>query len=203
MQDSRYYSVQLASKIGGISHRQALAWAKNGVLVPSRGYVTDHRPYILFYSFNDLVALRLISILREQYGLSLEAARVASDYSREHPDTAWDELTFWLTDKQVHVQDPVDGSATRLNLKAIAARVKEDADKLWNRNSDDFGKIEYRRDVMGGTLVVKGTRISVATVVNMTAQGASEEEILRAYPSLVPEDIRGVLEQMAEQRQVA
>jgi DNA-binding transcriptional MerR regulator len=106
MQDSRHYSVRLASKVGRISHRQALTWAKNGVLVPSRGYVTDHRPYILLYSFADLVALRVIAILRENCGLSLEAARVASDYIREHPDTPWNELPIWLTDKQVRFDAP-------------------------------------------------------------------------------------------------
>jgi uncharacterized protein (DUF433 family) len=203
MQDSRYYSVRLASKIGGISHRQALTWAKNGVLVPSRGYATNHRPYILFYSFADLVALRVIAILREDYGLSLESARVASNYIQEHPDTPWKELNIWLADKQVQFDAPLDASATRLDLESIAAAVREDADKLWYRNSDDFGKIEYRRDVMGGTLVVKGTRISVATVANLLAYGWDIDKIREGYPTLQVEDIRGVMQYVDEQRKVA
>jgi uncharacterized protein (DUF433 family) len=180
-----------------------MTWAKNGVFVPSRIYVTSHRPYTLFYSFTDLVALRVVSILRERYGLSLQAAKVAADEIRDNSDTPWSNMSLWLDGTEICIADPGKSDSIRIDLESIAADVRKDADRLWMRDPANYGKIEYRRDVMGGTLVVKGTRISVATVVNMTAQGASEEEILRAYPSLVPEDIRGVREQMAEQRRVA
>lgn len=203
MQDSRYYPVSIAMKIGHISHRQALAWAKDETLVPSRIYVTDHRPYTLLYSFTDLVALRVISVLREQHGLPLQDARLAANYLRNHPDVPWDQLQIWVVDKRIRTADPGEESAARIDLTSIAEEVRTLADRLWQRDPATFGKVEYRRDVMGGTLVVKGTRVSVATVVNMTAQGANEEEILDAYPSLVPEDIRGVLAQVAEQRKVA
>lgn len=203
MQDPRYYDIELAAKIGGISRRQAATWAKNGTLTPSRIYVTDHRPYTHFYSFQDLVAFRVISILRNEYGLSLQQARVAADYIRANPEHSWEDLTLWVLDKRIHTSDPLDDSSMRVELAPIAEGVKKDADRLWARDPADYGKIEYRRNVMGGTLVIKGTRVSVATVINMTAQGASVEEILRAYPSLVAEDIHGVLQQVAEQRRVA
>lgn len=203
MQDSRYYNIELATKIGGISHRQALAWAKNGVLVPSRVYMTDHRPFTLLYSFRDLVALRVISILREHYGLSLQEATVASDYIREFPDAPWNELPLWLVNKSVRVADPYEEPATRIDLEPIAVDVRRDADQLWKRDPANYGKIEYRRDVMGGTLVVKGTRISVATVASLLAYGWDIDQIREGYPTLQPEDIRGVMQYVEEQRKVA
>jgi uncharacterized protein (DUF433 family) len=51
---------------------------------------------------------------------------------------------------------------------------------------------------MGGVPCLRGLRIPVATVVAMVADGMSEEEILRAYPDLEPEDIREALRYAAE-----
>jgi uncharacterized protein (DUF433 family) len=43
---------------------------------------------------------------------------------------------------------------------------------------------------MGGVSCIRGLRIPVATVIAMVADRMSEEEILRAYPDLEPDDIR-------------
>ncbi|MCC6945708.1 MAG: DUF433 domain-containing protein [Thermomicrobiales bacterium] len=203
MKDPRYYDIELAAKIGRISRRQAATWARDGILTPSRIYVTDHRPHTHLYSFHDLVAFRVISILRVEYGLTLQRARIAADYIRANSERPWSDLTIWLLDKHVRVSDPNDDSAVRIELAPVAAAVRKDAEQLWQRDPASYGQTEYRRDVMGGTLVVKGTRVSVATIVNMATQGANVEEILRAYPSLVADDIHGVLRQVAEQRRVA
>lgn len=44
-----------------------------------------------------------------------------------------------------------------------------------------------------GKPVVKGTRIAVEFIVDLLAQGWSEEEILRNYPGLTEEDVRACL----------
>lgn len=44
-------------------------------------------------------------------------------------------------------------------------------------------------EIMGGTPVIRGTRIPVQLVAEMHRQGASVEEILQGYPSLTPEHI--------------
>jgi len=46
---------------------------------------------------------------------------------------------------------------------------------------------------MGGVACIRGLRIPVATVVGLIADGASESDILEAYPDLEPEDIRQAL----------
>jgi uncharacterized protein (DUF433 family) len=50
----------------------------------------------------------------------------------------------------------------------------------------------------GGVPCIRGSRIPVATVVGMVADGMTTEEILRAYPDLRPEDIREALQFAAE-----
>lgn len=47
--------------------------------------------------------------------------------------------------------------------------------------------------MMGGKACLRGMRITVALVVNLIASGMTEAEILAAYPSLEPEDIRQAL----------
>ena len=51
---------------------------------------------------------------------------------------------------------------------------------------------------MDGVPCIRGLRIPVATVVDMVADGMSEEEILRAYPDLTSGDIHEALRYAAE-----
>jgi len=48
--------------------------------------------------------------------------------------------------------------------------------------------------ILGGKPIVKGTRISVALVLQCIASGMSREEILEGYPTLTPEGLIAALE---------
>lgn len=61
-----------------------------------------------------------------------------------------------------------------------------------------FTRITVTPDQMGGVPCIRGLRIPVATVVNMIADGMTENEILDAYPDLEKEDIREALHFAAE-----
>ena len=56
-----------------------------------------------------------------------------------------------------------------------------------------FTRITTDPEQMGGVPCIRGLRIPVATVVEMLAESMSEDEVLRAYPDLEPEDIREAL----------
>jgi uncharacterized protein (DUF433 family) len=47
--------------------------------------------------------------------------------------------------------------------------------------------------VMGGKPCIRGTRVTVGTIVGLLAAGHSEDEILESYPYLEREDIREAL----------
>jgi uncharacterized protein (DUF433 family) len=47
--------------------------------------------------------------------------------------------------------------------------------------------------VLVGKPVVKGTRVAVELVVDLLAQGWTQEQILDSYPNLTAEDIRACL----------
>lgn len=56
-----------------------------------------------------------------------------------------------------------------------------------------FNRITVRHDQMGGVPCIRGLRIPVATVVGMVANRMADEEILRDFPDLEPEDIQEAL----------
>jgi uncharacterized protein (DUF433 family) len=57
----------------------------------------------------------------------------------------------------------------------------------------DLGRISVDHRIMGGIPCVAGTRIPVATVMGLVADGLTTDEILAEYPQLIREDIQGCL----------
>ena len=52
-------------------------------------------------------------------------------------------------------------------------------------------------DHLGGALRVRDTRISVALLLEWLASGLTISEIVKEYPSLTEEAVRGTLEELA------
>ncbi len=61
------------------------------------------------------------------------------------------------------------------------------------------GMVDYTRFIVrdpaicGGTPVIKGTRVTLRTVLASLAEGASVQEILADFPTLTEEDVRAVI----------
>ncbi len=65
-----------------------------------------------------------------------------------------------------------------------------DAQEPRTRYSD---RIVRDPQVCGGQAVFKGTRVTLRTVLASLADGDSIEEILEAFPTLKPEDVRAAI----------
>jgi uncharacterized protein (DUF433 family) len=59
-------------------------------------------------------------------------------------------------------------------------------------------RISVDPNVCFGKPCIRGTRIWVSLIVENLAEGVPEEELLKAYPQLRPEDIRAALSYAAE-----
>lgn len=59
-------------------------------------------------------------------------------------------------------------------------------------------RIEINPNVMLGKPVVRGTRIPVELILRKLSEGATEEELLDAYPRLSKADIQAVLAYAAD-----
>jgi len=62
----------------------------------------------------------------------------------------------------------------------------------------NFTRITVNPIQMGGVPCLRSLRIPVATVVEMVAEGMTDQEILDAFPDLEGEDIREALHYAAE-----
>ena len=59
-------------------------------------------------------------------------------------------------------------------------------------------RIEIDPDVMTGKPVIKGTRITVELVLRKLGEGATEADLLDAYPRLTRDDIRAAITYAAD-----
>lgn len=54
-------------------------------------------------------------------------------------------------------------------------------------------RITINPHIFGGKPIIRGMRISAEMVLDLLAQGVSEEEILEDYPMLEPDDLHACL----------
>ncbi len=54
-------------------------------------------------------------------------------------------------------------------------------------------RIVRNRKICGGTAVIKGTRVTVRTILASLAEGATVNEILKDFPTLKEADVRAVI----------
>ena len=54
-------------------------------------------------------------------------------------------------------------------------------------------RIEINPNVMMGKPVIRGTRITVELILRKLSEGATEAELLEAYPKLTHEDIQAAI----------
>ena len=59
--------------------------------------------------------------------------------------------------------------------------------------TDWHERIELNPKVLLGKPVVKGTRLAVEFIIDLLAQGWTEDAIIQNYPGLTPDDIRACL----------
>ena len=47
--------------------------------------------------------------------------------------------------------------------------------------------------ICGGEAVIRGTRVTLRTILASLAEGAGEGEIIRSFPALTPDDVRAAI----------
>jgi uncharacterized protein (DUF433 family) len=56
-----------------------------------------------------------------------------------------------------------------------------------------FSRITFDPQIMGGRACIRGLRVTVSLILNLMADGMSDEEIIQDYPYLEREDIQETL----------
>ncbi len=185
-----------AARIAAISRRRLRYWEDTGLIEPDVVRQISPRNVVRLYSLPSIVEAVVASELRHQ-GISLQHIRRIIDRLRDRGYTApLRQLRFAVTGNVLVFElpdgtwedsrRPYEGVLWQvLDLEQIRTRI---SDRL-TRSRDDAGTVERRRKVQGSKPVFRGTRVPVEAVERYLAAGHSEEQILRAFPSLTSEDI--------------
>ncbi|PZR67188.1 MAG: hypothetical protein DLM66_11855 [Candidatus Dormiibacter spiritus] len=195
----RAFPVEKVQALTGLTRRRLQYWDERGFLQPTlaRG---GGRGRVRLYDFRDVVALRVAAELRRG-GVSLQEIRKAVDHLRQldyaHPLA---EINFFHENGRLYFEEAETVRAGRrpeqvvavfrVPFEAIVRSVRADIAKLDER---PHGEIRRQRGLLGSKPVIAGTRIPLASIQRLAADGATASQIGELYPDLTDEDIRAAL----------
>jgi DNA-binding transcriptional MerR regulator len=191
------FSDAAARRLAGVSMRRLRYWEQVGLIVPSIKKRLSPHNTVRLYSFQDLLALLVVSELRTERDMSLQRIRrlVTHLRSRDY-DAPLRELRFATIGREICFQHP-DGTwegdlrpdqiilEQTIRLEPLRSRIEGAA----RRSADDSGQVVKRRGVHASAPVFAGTRIRVSTVQDYLWHGFSTESILEAFPELRAPDV--------------
>ncbi|HUN59425.1 MAG TPA: MerR family transcriptional regulator, partial [Candidatus Binataceae bacterium] len=138
----RAFSAFHVCRLTGLSLRQLSYWDNTEFFSPYYAFENRRSPFSRVYSFEDLVGLRVISILRNERKIPLQTLRrVAEELSHYH-SRPWSGLVLYVVGKAVYFKEPdsdiirkvghpqrvfplaVDAVTTDMQVKADALRVR-------------------------------------------------------------------------------
>ncbi|MFH0847170.1 MAG: DUF433 domain-containing protein [Chloroflexota bacterium] len=191
------YSPKIAARIARIRPQHFQAWAKANLVHPIFQIQFGKRTENI-YSYYDLLLIRLIKRLRDK-GFRTKVIKKALDtisiMSGGDP-YAWTKATICI-DANVIVAllpgkpewNPIAASKGPQKMEVVFfPELIEELKKELVPNR--FRYVEVNPDVLGGSPVVKGTRIPTTIIRSMEKQGQDPKQ---AYPDLTDAQIKGAV----------
>ena len=196
-------SIEQVSILTQLSVDQLREWDNDSFFVPSMAYENRRSPYSRIYSFDDVVGLRTLSILRKEYNVSRQHLKKAAVRLAEHSGKPWSSLALYVLNKEVHFYNPlskqIEGAVTGqiaipIKLSSVAEDMLEKTEKLRRRSDKTVGRIERSRYTMNGDPVIAGTRITVSAIKSFHSAGHSIADIIQQYPDLIAKDVAAAID---------
>lgn len=197
------FSEDQVGRLTGLTQGQLRYWDKTGFFAPKFADANRRRAFSRLYSFKDVVALRTISILRNQHHVPLQHLRKVAEKLSHLKDDLWIKTKLFVLNKKVIFQEPGTDRPREvvsdqyviesILLKTIIADTKKDVEKMHERDQSKIGRVERSRFVSRNAWVVGGTRIPTAAIKRFKDAGYTETQILKEYPDLTSRDIAAAL----------
>lgn len=202
------FSEEQTERLTGITSSQLRYWNRTDFYRPA--YAEDRAiAFNRIYSFRDIVALRVLNVLRNQFGVSLQHLRDVSTKLRgrlsqldSDPD-CWIETRLYPLNGRVVWYEPgsdlpqevASGQyVASVVLNDVVQATKEAIGNLrQSRAQEAIGSIERSRYVMHNAPVIAGTRIPVSAIQRFAGAGYSTEQIIAEYPDLTEQDVLAAL----------
>jgi DNA-binding transcriptional MerR regulator len=195
------FSEDKVEQLTGLSIAQLRYWDRTGFFAPAYADENRRTPYSRIYSFKDLLALRVLNVLRNQYNVPLQHLRKVAERLSHLEDDKWTATTLYVLNRKVvwqegnaHVEIVSRQYVMGISLAIVVEDTKRDVAKLRQRSADQIGHVSRSRYVSHNAWVISGTRIPTATIRRFSEAGYSVEQIIAEYPDLTPADVKAALD---------
>lgn len=190
-----------AVRLTGVSKSQLRYWDRTEFFSPT--YSDGRGAFSRVYSFGDIVSLKVLNTLRNQFRVSLPHLRDVKDKLTSRGIEGWAGAKLYVVNKKVIWQEagtdlPQEVASGQfiapVSLDEVMAHTRQDISKLGSRDEASYGKIKKSRFVNHNSPVVAGTRIRVSAVRAFAEAGYTAEQIIAEYPSLTERDVKAALD---------
>lgn len=199
-------SADQVRRLTGLSKHQLAYWDETGFFSPRHAGERGER-FGRVYSFEDLVGLRVIALMRLG-GVPLQELRRVGQWLNDNRGF-WAGRIFYVRGKRVYWDDD-EGvrigtrqpgqSEMPIAMDQVTEDMRDAVARLRRRQPDQIGKVEQRRYVAGHQAVIAGTRIPVRAIRQLHDAGYDADAIKREYPQLTDEDVAAALESTEQRR---
>lgn len=204
MTDSRKviaaFDEDYAVRLTGVSKSQLRYWNRTDFFSPT--YCDGRGAFSRVYSFGDIVSLKVLNTLRNQFRVSLPHLRDVKEKLESLGVECWTGAKLYVVNKKVIWQEAGDDIPQEVasgqfiapvSLDDVMAHTQHDIDKIGARDKDSYGKIKKSRFVSHNAPVVAGTRIRVSAIRAFADAGYSPKDIVAEYPDLTEADVEAAL----------
>jgi uncharacterized protein (DUF433 family) len=200
-----FYTPTEASRIARVPEWTVNSWRRQGIVVPSVEWVDEQEKVHVGHTFETLVFLRLIRMLREKQVTLLNAVE-AMKLLRERfgtPSTNWADIKIVVDRGSVYVNKQDDWETTSLTQyhQKLAEllfgeefkSLKDRADALLIPNQY-LKYVEIDTSIQNGLPIIIGTSILTSLIHKLVQKDIECAEIQKMYPFIPKEKIVGVEE---------
>lgn len=183
------YSSRLAAKLAGVSLRQLRYWVQKALIVPG-SYDAPSRGRDLF-AYTDIVQARVIGHLREQLPLQRITKAITWLRGEMQSEGDWHTKTMVTDGKDVFVllgpHEAETYSAVMQPGQGVIKIFLGDVAEELTRAGEMLGlgdQLEANPAVLGGTPVIRNTRVPTSLIHRLIFEGMSRREIKEMYPGI-------------------
>jgi uncharacterized protein (DUF433 family) len=193
------FSPDQVRRLTGLSARQLSYWDQTGFFQPALPNEEGER-FGRVYSFQDLVGLKVIALMRQR--VPLQELRRVGAWLDQHRDS-WAGRQFWIRGRRVYWDDDLGQrvgtahplqSELRIEMDAVTQDMQDAIATLRKRDPAQVGQVERRRYTMGHEPIIAGTRIPTRAIWQLHQAGYSRKAIRTEFPRLTDRDIAAALE---------
>jgi uncharacterized protein (DUF433 family) len=196
------FSEQHAERLTGVTKTQLRYWDRTGFFLPSYAEKNRRVAFSRVYSFKDIVSLRVLNVLRNQFGVSLPHLRDVANKLSHLADYKWTSTKLYVLNKKVIWMEPdsklpQEIASQQYIVPVVLSDIVDATDKqvlkLNDRDDAKVGKIERSRYNNHNAPVISGTRIPVSAIKSFADAGYSSAQILKEYPDLTEQDVSAAI----------